>query len=113
MRVRSYKEEGYEHNRKNVASAVIGSQQIPDSSVTLAACVRQPALVISQHSASKQYEVHVNSTAQTCTCQQGQLHYPRKHVMKVINTTTGKSGPEVDMAMGTWDGTDLGGFGKL
>ncbi|KAL3130609.1 hypothetical protein ABBQ38_008003 [Trebouxia sp. C0009 RCD-2024] len=113
---RSYKQEGYQHNRKKeqlVASAVIASQHIPDSSVTLAACATQPAHVVSQHSASTLYEVHVTSAAQTCTCPQGQLHYPCKHVMKVISMTTGKSGPEIILALGTWAGTELGGLAQL
>ena len=33
--------------------------------------------------------------------------------MKVIRMTTGKSGPEIIMALGTWAGTDLGGFEQL
>ena len=108
--------EGHKHNRKKeqlVASAVVASQQIPASSVILAKCAGQPALVMSQHSASTQYQVQVNSTAQTCTCPQGQLHYPCKHVMKVISMTTGKSGPEIIMALGTWAGTELGGLNQL
>ncbi|KAL3150070.1 hypothetical protein ABBQ38_013416 [Trebouxia sp. C0009 RCD-2024] len=91
LRVRcasSYKQEGYQHNRKKeqlVASAVIASQH---SSVTLAACATQPA--------------HVD-----------QLHYPCKHVMKIISMTTGKSGPEIILALGTWAGTELGGLAQL
>ena len=53
-----YKEEGYEHNRKQerlVASAVIASQQIPASSVTLAADPAQPVLVASKHSSTTHY----------------------------------------------------------
>ncbi|KAL0030210.1 hypothetical protein WJX77_003014 [Trebouxia sp. C0004] len=112
----TYKEEGYEHNRKQeqlVASAITASQHIPESSVALVADPGQPALVVGQRSATTQCEVHISGTAQTCTCPQGQLHYPRKHVMKVISMTTGKTGPEIIKALGTWAGTALGGFEQL
>jgi hypothetical protein len=117
----TYKEEGYEHSRKQeqlIASAVIASQHIPESSVALAADPGQPALVVSQRSATTQYEVHLSSTAQTCTCPQGQLHYPCKRVMKVIvmkviRMTTGKTGPEIIEALGPWAGTALDGFEQL
>ena len=33
--------------------------------------------------------------------------------MKVISMTTGKSGPEIIMALGTWSGTELGGLEQL
>ena len=104
-----YQEEGYEHDRKQeqlVALAVIASQRIPASSVTFAADrlsdPGQPVLVASKHSATTQYEVHISSTAQTHTCPQKQLHYPCKHVMKVISMTTGKTGPDIIKASGTW-----------
>ena len=102
-----YQEEGYEHNRKQeqlVASAVLASQQIPACSVTFAADPGQPVLVASKHSATTQY---ISSTTQTCNCPQEQLHYPCKHVMKVISMTTGKTGPDIIKALGTWAGTAL------
>ena len=58
-------------------------------------------------------ELHVNSTAQTCTCPQGLLHYPCKHVMKVISMTTGKLGLEIILTLGTWAGSELGRFAQL
>ncbi|KAL3131167.1 hypothetical protein ABBQ38_000471 [Trebouxia sp. C0009 RCD-2024] len=33
--------------------------------------------------------------------------------MKVISMTTGKSGPEIIRALGTWAGTELGGLAQL
>ena len=33
--------------------------------------------------------------------------------MKVISMTTGKSGPEIIMALGTWSGTEFGGLEQL
>ncbi|KAL3158253.1 hypothetical protein ABBQ38_010504 [Trebouxia sp. C0009 RCD-2024] len=33
--------------------------------------------------------------------------------MKVISMTTGKSGPEIILALGTWAGTELGGLAQL
>ncbi|KAL3160825.1 hypothetical protein ABBQ38_009230 [Trebouxia sp. C0009 RCD-2024] len=33
--------------------------------------------------------------------------------MKIISMTTGKSGPEIILALGTWAGTELGGLAQL
>jgi len=41
------------------------------------------------------------------------LHYPCKHVMKVVSLSTGESGPEIILALGTWAGTEMGGFKQL
>lgn len=38
------------------------------------------------------------------------MYYPCNHVMKVVNLSTGESGPEIILALGTWAGTDMGGF---
>ena len=41
------------------------------------------------------------------------LHYPCKHVLKVISMTTGKPAPDIIMALGTWAGTEMGGLDQL
>lgn len=41
------------------------------------------------------------------------LHYPCKHVAKVVNLSTSKFGPKVLLALGTWAGTHIGGFKHL
>jgi len=111
-----YKKEGFVHNRKQeqlVATAVVASQQIPDADVTLPSVSDQPAYVTSQSNRNTRYVVKPSQTGGSCNCPPGMLHYPCKHVMKVVSLSTGKSGPEIILALGTWAGTEMGGFKQL
>ena len=73
----------------------------------------QQVLVVSQHSATTQSEVHISSSAQTCTCPQGQLQYPCKHVTQIISLSTGETSPDIIKALGNCAGTDLDRFEQL
>ena len=111
-----YKKEGFVHNSKQeqlVATAVVASQQIPDADVTMPSVSTQPARVTSQSNRNTRYIVTPSQTGGSCNCPLGLLHYPCKHVMKVVSLSTGKSGPEIILALGTWAGTDMGGFKQL
>lgn len=111
-----YKAAGFVRNSQQeqlVASAVIAAQHIPDSSVTLSAVPDQPSQVVSQSSSTTVYHVQVSTDSMSCSCPQGRLFYPCKHMMKVLGMITGKSGAAIILAMGTWAGTALGGLKQL
>jgi hypothetical protein len=96
-----YKKEGVVHNSKQeqlVATAVVASQQIADADVTLPSVSNQSAYVTSQFNRSTRYVVKPSQTGGSCNCQLGVLHYPCKHV-KVVSLSTGKSGPEIILAL--------------
>ena len=73
----------------------------------------QPARVISQSSRNTRYIVTPSQSGGSCNCPLGLMHYPCKRVITVVSLSTGKSGPEVILALGTWAGTDMGGFKQL
>ena len=81
-----YKNEGHMHNSKQeqlVTSALIAAQLSPDTDVRLPShgSVNTGG---QQSNFSSQYAIHVSKEACSCTCPQGQLQYPCKHVMKLL-----------------------------
>lgn len=113
----AYKAAGFVTNRRQeqaVATAVIAAQQIPDSSVELADSTGQLACVTSMQDSSVKYEVKAaGTTTASCTCAHAQLHYLRKHMMKVVSLSSGHSGAQIIQALGTRAGSSLQGFDKL
>ena len=93
-----YKTEGFVHNSEQeqlVATAVVASQQIVDADLRMPNVSTQPRHVTSQSSRNTRYIVTPSQTGGSCNCPLRLVHYPCKHVMKVVNLSTGKSGPEI------------------
>jgi SWIM zinc finger len=109
------KQQGFVHNSKQerlVAEAVLAAESIADADVVLPMPPSQPnAFVRSQTDRNEMYTVTQGATEHAvCSCPVGQMHAPCKHAMKVISMQTGARGVDIVYYLGTWAGTERGGF---
>jgi hypothetical protein len=97
-----------------VQAAVAASEHIPDEHVNMTGpCA---ALVRSVTSPDEFYAVFIATQPPhdgSCSCPQGAMHVPCKHLMKVIRLVTGADGEDIVFFLGTWAGTAKGGFQHL